>query len=57
MQKMYSLTIPITQDILDALRERAIEEDRKPTSLARIILKRELLGDAKSIRESLSVVK
>ena len=57
MQKLYAITISVPKDIYDALCERAVAEDRKPTSLARIILKRELLGDTKTIREPLSMVK
>jgi hypothetical protein len=57
MQKLYAITISVPKDLYDALCERAVVEDRKPTSLARIILKRELLGDVKSIREPLSVVR
>jgi len=57
MQKMHSFTFLITQDIYDALVERAHLEERKPGALVRIILKRELLGDVKAIREPLSMVK
>ncbi len=57
MQKMHSFTFLITKDIYDALVERANLEERKPGALVRIILKRELLGDVKSIREPLSMVK
>lgn len=57
MQKIYAITISVPKDLYDALCERAAEEDRKPTSLARIILKRGLMGDIKSVREPLSMVK
>lgn len=57
MQKIQAITISMPHDLFDALIKRAELEDRKPTSLARIILKRELLGDAKTIREPLSMVK
>jgi len=57
MQKIYAITISVPKDLFDALVERAEIEDRKPTSLARLILKRELLGDVKTIREPLSMVK
>ena len=57
MQKLYTITISVPKDLYDALCERAVVEDRKPTSLARIILKRELLGDVKTVHEHLSVVK
>ena len=57
MQKLYAITISVPKDLFDALIERAEQEDRKPTSLARIILKRELLGDVRNIREPLSMVK
>ncbi len=57
MQKLYTITISFPKALYDALCERAVAEDRKPTSLARIILKRELLGDTKVVREPLSVVK
>lgn len=57
MQKIQAITISVTQELFDALIKRAEEEDRKPTSLARLILKRELLGDVKTVREPLSMVK
>lgn len=57
MQKLYAITISVPKDLFDALAKRAEMEDRKPTSLARLILKRELMGDVKAIRESLSMVK
>ena len=57
MQKIQAITISVTQELFDALIKRAELEDRKPTSMARIILKRELLGDMKTVREPLSMVK
>jgi len=57
MQQVYKVMLTLPQDVYDALIARANDEDRKPGSLARIILKRELLGDVKTIREPLSMVK
>ncbi len=57
MQKIQAITISVTQELFDALIKRAELEDRKPTSMARVILKRELLGDMKTVREPLSMVK
>ena len=57
MQKIQAITISVTQELFDALIKRAELEDRKPTSMARVILKRELLGDVKTIREPLSMAK
>ena len=58
MQEIYKVMLTLPQEVYDALVDRAKAEDRKPGSLARLILKRELLGDVKNVsREPLSMVK
>ena len=57
MQEIYKVMLTLPQEVYDALVDRAKAEDRKPGSLARLILKRELLGEKNVSREPLSMVK